>query len=140
MIFQAESDADLARCFPVIRELRPHLADEAAFIEQVRRQGAHGYRVAAVEQGGEVVAVAGWRITECLSSGRFVYVDDLVTRASERSRGHGSALLEWLVEQARLAGCKQFQLDSGVQRYGAHRFYLTHRMDITCHHLALVLE
>lgn len=140
MIFQAESDSDLARCLPVIQELRPHLTDQAAFIAQVRRQSAQGYRIAAMEQGGEVVAVAGWRITESLSWGKFVYVDDLVTRSTHRSQGHGAALIEWLIAAARTAGCTQFHLDSGVQRYAAHRFYLTHRMDITCHHFALVLD
>jgi hypothetical protein len=31
-------------------------------------------------------------------------------------------------------------LDSGVQRFAAHRFYLARRMDITCHHFALKLR
>jgi hypothetical protein len=31
-------------------------------------------------------------------------------------------------------------LDSGVQRFGAHRFYLRRRMDITSHHFALDLR
>lgn len=34
----------------------------------------------------------------------------------------------------------QFHLDSGVQRFGAHRFYLTKRMDISSHHFALRLK
>jgi len=43
------------------------------------------------------------------------------------------------VAQARAEGCAQFQLDSGVQRFGAHRFYLMKRMDITAHHFGLKL-
>lgn len=34
----------------------------------------------------------------------------------------------------------ELHLDSGVQRYGAHRFYLRHGMDITSHHFRLVLS
>jgi hypothetical protein len=31
-------------------------------------------------------------------------------------------------------------LDSGVQRFGAHRFYLRRRMNITSHHFAIDLR
>ena len=69
-----------------------------------------------------------------------MYVDDLVTDDAERSQGWGGRLLDWLIETAREAGCQQFHLDSGVQRFGAHRFYLMKRMQITCHHFALNLD
>lgn len=134
----AETREDIARCFPVMVELRPHL-DAAAFMEQVQRQQREGYRLAYLEEAGEVQACAGYRFSESLSWGRFMYVDDLVTASSARSQGYGGELLEWLVAQARAEGCAQFHLDSGVQRFGAHRFYLTKRMDIIAHHFALKL-
>ena len=48
----------------------------------------------------------------------------------------------WLRENlawARKRECAELHLDSGVQRFGAHRFYLNHRMDITSHHFAIQL-
>jgi hypothetical protein len=66
-------------------------------------------------------------------------MDDLVTDTESRSGGHGRALFDWVVERAREAGCEQFHLDSGVQRFDAHRFYLARRMSITCHHFALTI-
>jgi GNAT superfamily N-acetyltransferase len=119
-------------------ELRPHLPAEQ-FVEQVLRQRREGYRLAFLQDAGEVKACGGYRITESLSWGRFMYVDDLVTASSDRSRGYGGELLDWLVAQARAEGCAQFHLDSGVQRFGAHRFYLAKRMDIIAHHFALKL-
>jgi GNAT superfamily N-acetyltransferase len=62
-----------------------------------------------------------------------------VTRAADRSRGYGDQLLDWLVDHACGLGCDQLHLDSGVQRFAAHRFYLRNRMDITAHHFALKL-
>ena len=135
----AESDHDIDRCYPVMHELRPHL-DHAEYIAQVRRQMANGYRLAFVEDGGEAKGVAGFRFLEFLAWGRILYVDDLVTRAHERSKGFGDRLFDWLVEQAVERGCDQLHLDSGVQRFGAHRFYLRKRMDITAHHFALKLR
>ena len=133
--FAAGAD-DFARCFEVLRELRPHLTSES-FLAQVTRQQTQGYRLAFLEYDGEVRSVTGYRMLENLAWGRVLYVDDLVTRAADYGGGFASHLFDWLVAQAKLLGCDQFHLDSGVQRFGAHRFYLHKGMDITCHHFAM---
>ncbi len=137
-IGEAKDAASIARCHPVMAHLRPHL-DAATFVAQVARQRSAGYRLAFVESAGVVEACAGFRIAENLAWGRFLYVDDLVTAPDARSRGVGQKLFGWLVEQARREGCAELHLDSGVQRFAAHRFYLERRMDITSHHFALKL-
>jgi GNAT superfamily N-acetyltransferase len=86
-----------------------------------------------------VQACAGFRILEYLWVGKTLYVDDLITASSARSRGHGHELFEWLEAHAREAGCAELHLDSGVQRFAAHRFYLRERMHIVAHHFALKL-
>lgn len=134
----AETDAAIARCHPVMVQLRPHIA-EADFVTRIRRQMAGGYSLAALESGGAVCAVGGFRFFECLAWGKICYVDDLVTAEGARSRGHGAALLDWIGARACKGGCAQLHLDSGVQRFAAHRFYLTQRMDIIAHHFGMVL-
>jgi GNAT superfamily N-acetyltransferase len=134
----ATSDEDIVRCFPVMQQLRPHL-DEREFVPTVRRQQAGGYELALLEDGAIVRAVAGFRLMDNLVSGRILYVDDLVTDSATRSRGYGKELLTWLIDRARAAGCQHLELDSGVQRFDAHRFYLSNRMIISSHHFRLKL-
>lgn len=134
----ATSELDLLRCFPVLLELRPHLV-EAEFIAQVRRQAQHGFRIGYLSEEDAVKAVAGFRLTESLFAGPFLYVDDLITTESARSNGYGEALFGWLVDYARAHGCRSIELDSGVQRFVAHRFYLRQRMAIAAHHFSLPL-
>jgi len=135
----AETDAQIAACFPTMAQLRPHLA-EAEFVARVRRMQAQGYQLAFVSDGGQVRAVAGFRLTENLSAGRFLYVDDLVTDAAYRSQGCGARLLDWLRDYAQAQECQLLKLDSGVQRADAHRFYFAQRMHIAAYHFALPLE
>jgi GNAT superfamily N-acetyltransferase len=135
----AVTDAEVMACFPVMRELRPKLV-EAEFLERVRRQEQERFQLAFARDADEVVAVAGYRFMEKLFSKRVLYVDDLVTRDTARSRGHGRALFHWLTERAREHGCSILELDSGVQRFAAHRFYLRERMSIVSHHFALELD
>jgi GNAT superfamily N-acetyltransferase len=133
----AMTPTEIGRCHEVMRELRPHFADRKKFVEQVCRQQREGYRLAFVEADGEIRAVAGYRFLESLFSGRFLYVDDLVTRESDRSTGYGGKLLDWLAQQARKNNCDNLELDSGVQRFDAHRFYFAKRMKISSYHFAL---
>jgi len=135
----AESDAEIARCYAVMAELRTHVRPEQ-FVPRVRRQMQAGYRLAWAEDEGNVVAVAGYRISEGLFHGKFMYVDDLVTSTNCRSRGHGKRLFDWLVKHAREQDCASLDLDSGVQRFEAHRFYLREGMQIRSHHFSLALD
>jgi len=136
----AESDEAVRRCYPVMVQLRPHLS-EPAFVEQVRRQQKRfDYCLAYAAERGKVTAVAGFRISECLAWGKFLYVDDLVTDSTHRSHGLGKRLFDWLVKRASEEGCDQLHLDSGVQRFEAHRFYLREQMHITSHHFAIDLR
>jgi GNAT superfamily N-acetyltransferase len=134
----AASADEVARCFAVMRELRTHL-EQDKFVEQVLRQQRQGYRLAYLADAGVVQCCAGYRVSESLSFGRFLYVDDLVTASAARSRGLGKVIFAWLLEQARAEGCVELHLDSGVQRFSAHRFYLRERMEITAHHFRVKL-
>ena len=136
----AKTAEQIARCYPVVRELRPHIATEEAFVAQVQRQQALGYLLAYIGADGEIRAVAGYRYMEFLFQGWHMYVDDLVTQSADRSGGFGGKLFDWLVQQARERNCTSLELDSGVQRFDAHRFYLTKRMKIASHHFSLALQ
>jgi len=133
----AETAEEIRRCYSVMKELRPHFQDAAKFTGQVQRQQSQGYLLAFLEDENEVRAVAGYRFLESLFSGKFMYVDDLVTLATDRSRGFGGILLDWLIEQAREKGCDNLELDSGVQRFDAHRFYFLKRMSISSYHFRI---
>ncbi len=138
-IARAESEAAIRACHAVMYQLRPHLA-EAEFLAQAQRQRRAGYELAYAEIDGQVVGVAGLWQRENLVWGHHYHVDDLIVDAAHRSQGVGEAMFQWIVQRATEAGCSQLHLDSGVQRFGAHRFYLHHRMDITCHHFGLLLS
>jgi GNAT superfamily N-acetyltransferase len=134
----AETDTEILACYPVMAALRPHILEQE-FVARVRRQQRDGYRLVFLEEAGEVRAVAGFRLAESLAWGKYLYVDDLVSRMTVRSRGYGQALFQWLIAWARDHGCEALHLDSGVQNGAAHRFYMQNRMVITSHHFKLPL-
>lgn len=138
MIALARTDDEVNACFAVMRELRPHVP-AADFVPRVRSMAREGYELVYVEEDGQIRAVAGFRIMHLLCCGRILYVDDLVTRESDRSKGWGRALLEWLKGRAREAGCAELHLDSGVQRTDAHRFYRDNALEVSSYHFRIRL-
>jgi len=118
-----ESDADLAASFSVMKELRPHLSNPAAYAAQITQQRTQGYRLLAAWRDDVIVGLAGYRLQNNLLYGRFVYVDDLVVTASLHRSGFGERLLQAARQQALALRCENFVLDTGLHMALAQRFY-----------------
>ncbi len=134
----ATTRQEIRSCYSVMAELRPHIA-ERGFVSRVLRQAKEGYRLAFLKEAGTIRAVSGFRIMNTLAWGKYLYVDDLVTRESDRLSGYGERLFGWLVSFAKKRACGELHLDSGVHRTGAHRFYFKNRMVISSYHFSLKL-
>jgi GNAT superfamily N-acetyltransferase len=139
IIKQAETDDEIEKCFDVMLELRPHLTRET-FLTTVRGMEQQGFCLAYLEDKGNVVAVAGYRISVNLLMGKNLYIDDLVTSQKVRSKGYGEKLYAWVREEARKADCTYVLLGSGTQRTKAHRFYFRQGLEICAFHFWEKLE
>ncbi|MHB1608866.1 GNAT family N-acetyltransferase [Acidiferrobacter thiooxydans] len=118
-----DDEDGVRRCYPLMAQLRPHLATEDEFVDRWRRQVAGGYRLLALLEGSRVIALAGFRVQENLVYGRFLYVDDLVTDGALRGRGHGEHLMARLKREACILGCGRLVLDTPLGNSLGHRFY-----------------
>ncbi len=138
-----ENTARTYAAFCVLRESRSVMSTPETFASWVNeKQRPEGYRVVAafLPETPDAVAAAGFRVQHELSKARFLYVDDLVTLPGHRSSGYAGQIFAWLVEEARRLGCEQLHLDSGHQRYDAHRFYLKHGMVMNAHHFSMHVD
>ncbi len=118
-----DSEAEVAACYGLMRQLRPHLDSEQSFLVRWRRQAESGYRLLALWQGAKPVALAGFRVQENLVHGLHFYVDDLVTDADSRGSGHGRGLMDRLKAEGRALGCTKLVLDTPLTNTLGHRFY-----------------
>src|ERR1700722_14656475 len=119
----AETDAELAACFPVMRLLRPHLTSPEELCARVRRQAEAGYRILAAWRDAEAVGLAGYRPQENLMRGRFCYAGVLVVRDDLRRSGLGARLLNEVGTEARARGLPHLVLDTGLDNLLGQRFY-----------------
>ena len=125
----------LARAAAVHRQLRPKLPElPADYAAKMKRVFAGGGRMAIAAEEEAVVGVGIWRVHENTFNGVQMYVDDLITDETRRSRGVGHALMEHLQHKARALGCESYTLDSGTHRQQAHKFYFREGMVVTSFH------
>ena len=136
----AESDAEIARCFPVMRELRPDLPSAADFVAYARRQAPQGYRLLAAWRGETPVALAGYRHQENLVHGHHLFVDDLVALEGERRQGHGARLLDHIFGEAQALRYRKVVLGAALDNFLGHRFYFRQGMLATAFSFSRVVN
>jgi len=131
-ITRPETDDEILATWSVMAQLRPHLSRDE-YVPTVRgMMASDGYKLAALVDDGAVRAVAGYRFMHMLYCGKLLYVDDLVSDETARSRGYGKQMMDWLKTEAQGNGCSELQLISRVTREQAHRFYFRERLSIEC--------
>ncbi|WNF35402.1 GNAT family N-acetyltransferase [Bacillaceae bacterium IKA-2] len=122
-IKELQSRKEILEAFPVMKQLRSHL-DESIYLELViEAQEKDRYKLFALLDKNEIVAVSGFKPMITLYYGRFVWVCDLVTDTNKRSKGYGEKLLSYIHEWARENNYESVALSSGLQRTEAHHFY-----------------
>lgn len=131
-----KSARELEDVAPIMLQLRPQYTTKS-LIEQIQKQQKQGYQIAYVKSGVDILCVAGFVVGEKLAWGKHIYIDDLVTDERHRSTGAGKLLINWFKTYCAELGCEQLHLDSGVQRFAAHRFYLREGFDIASHHFSV---
>ena len=135
-IQNAQTDTEILKCWKALHELRPHLIEEE-FLSLIKSMQTEGYQLAFIEgENGYAASVIGFRYLQFTFNGKHFYIDDLSTLPEARGKGHGSALIDHVCAFAKQKGYHYVTLDSGHQRFDAHRLYLTKGFTIASHHFS----
>lgn len=80
-IKEASTDEEIIACYPVITELYPHIQCKDELVTKVKLQKEMGYRLLYIKdkETNRVASFCGFRITNCLSTGKTLYLEDLCT-------------------------------------------------------------
>ena len=109
--------------FPIIVQLSPALK-EKEYKLMLKDMLLHGYRMAGAFDKNKCVGVSGFWISTKLYSGKYVELDNVVIDRHYRSQGLGKLLCDWIVKEAKKAGCKTAMLDAYTENSAGHKFYL----------------
>ena len=135
-IQKAEMDRDILKCWKALHELRPQLL-ETSFLSLIREMILEGYQLAFIEgEDGIAHSVIGFRYLQFTFNGKHFYIDDLSTLPTARGKGYGTLLIDYVCDLAKQKGYGFVTLDSGHQRFDAHKLYLNKGFTISSHHFS----
>ena len=122
-LFVARERSELEKCFPVMKELRPHLnlSDFLLIYDEAHRHD--GFEIVAIEENNQILAVMGYRILFDYVRGKHIYIDDLVSSERVRSKGLGAELLQYAEGVAREINCTTLRLCTGIENIRGVKFY-----------------
>ena len=103
---------------------RPAQWDAERAAERLGALIAGAGEVLVAGHDGTIVGICTVTIDlESVRFGRRAWVEDLAVHPDHRSAGHGKALLDAAKDWGRERGATHLELDSGIARAEAHRFY-----------------
>jgi GNAT superfamily N-acetyltransferase len=135
----AKSDEDILKCWNVLFELRPHLKRDY-YLATIKEMFTEGYQLAYIQEDDQAAAAIGFRYLQYLYNGKQIYIDDISTLPKYRGKGYGGELIEFVFRYAKEKGYRTVTLDSGYQRFSAHRLYLNKGFTLNSHHFSKTID
>jgi len=115
-------EADLKLAYPIIKQLRKHLTLDI-YEEIAKTMIAHGYSIACLYNGDEIVAYAGYAEDINLIYGRHFRVYDLIVDEKYRGKDFEKILLHYIEERAYELKLNCIVITSSLRLQDAHDFY-----------------
>lgn len=106
----------------VLQELYPELTKEA-YQNELDLMIAHNYSQLAIYNADHCIAICGIWIGNKLWIGKYLELDNIVVRASYRSRGVGEYIFKIIEQKAIEEKCNMLALDSYTSNFKAHKFF-----------------
>ncbi|MFF2754415.1 GNAT family N-acetyltransferase [Psychrobacillus sp. NPDC058041] len=114
-----ETNEDWKSAYPLIQQLRPHLSEDR-YSELLKQMPTYQGWVIV---DGTYKAFIGFEERLNFYNEKHLFVLDFVTNENERSKGYGESLMNALFKYAKEYHFAYVALESGLERYDAHRFY-----------------
>jgi len=116
MLRTLHNKVQLSQCADLMRQLRPTIKSS-----DISNLASWRYKFITASSNDKVVAVGAYFPTASLLRGIFNYLADLVVDKEHRSKGIGAEMLAEILKSYPVC-----ELDSGLERKDAHRFYESH--------------
>lgn len=121
-IFELKSEGEWREAYFCLLDLRPDLSLDH-FLSQRESLIARDYHLMGLILEDKIVCVAGYVLQPHIERGTEFWLHDLVTLPTERSKGYGVCMMQYLERVAMDKGCTRLILHTRLERLRAQNFY-----------------
>ena len=123
MIRKITTVEDLKITYPIMKELRTYLSKDLFFQLYKTLSKESNYILVGIFENNHLAGFVGYRYTSDFIRGKHLYIDDLIIKKSLRSKGLGTKLLNFLVDESRKRGVHTIRLNTHKDNTRAINFY-----------------
>ncbi|MCE3232989.1 MAG: family N-acetyltransferase [Rickettsiaceae bacterium] len=120
--------------FPVLAHMYPDMSQEE-YRNILPERVNNGYRMLGVFDDEKCVCSAGFWISYRFYCGKFIQLDNMVSLPDYRSKGVGKLVTDFIKNLGITDGCNKVLIDTYVENFNAHRFFLREGFIIRGYHL-----
>jgi hypothetical protein len=125
---------DLDKIIPFVMELGDYQIDEALLRARFQEMLTQNYECFGVFLKDEIIGVFGlWFMTRHYA-GKSCEPDHVYIKTEYQNRGFGKEIFEFIFNYSREKGCETSELNSYVQNFRSHKFYMNHGYIIKGYH------
>lgn len=117
-----DNPQEIAKAFPVILQLRPHL-DLKSYQILIHSMKTEAYELWAYFEQDEIKGLMGMRVYTDFVRGAHLYIDDLVIDEKYRSQKIGAKLLAFAELEAKQRKIPSLRLACALSNTGGMKFY-----------------
>jgi len=123
LVFRELNTVDeMLTTFPVLVFEYPSMTKEA-YEKMLHEMAPANYAQVGAFENDICLGVSGYWVNTKLWCGRYLELDNIVVSETERSRGIGKMLMEFLSEVAEKRECNMLALDSYTTNFKAHKLF-----------------
>ena len=116
------SKEEMLMNYDILLEVYPSLTMEE-YDRELDVMIPHNYTQIGVFEDEECIGLSGIWIGSKLWCGKYLEADNVVVKASHRSKGVGQVLFDYIIQKAKDEGCTMSALDSYTYNFKAHKFF-----------------
>ena len=125
---------DLHKVLPLIMELSEYQTEEQLLKERMMEMFDQNYECFGVYKDEEIIGVFGlWFMTRHYA-GKSCEPDHVFILPKYQNRGLGEQVFNFIFEYSKEKGCETSELNSYVQNFKSHKFYMNHGYVIKGYH------
>ena len=125
---------EIPKILPMIQELMGNQFSNEILTVRFTEMFSQNYECFGIFDEGEMIGVCGlWFMTRHYA-GRSCEPDHIFINEAYRGKGVGKQLFKFIYKYAAEKGCETSELNSYVNNYRSHKFYLNEGYDIKGYH------
>lgn len=132
--FKIIEPSQIGSVIPLIQELNNYKHPEAVLKQRFAEMVTQNYECAALFDGDKLVGVAGMWFCTRHYSGRSVELDHVIIADAYRHRGLGKQFMKCIYDYVAQKGYQVVELNTYVQNYRSHKFYMNEGFEILGYH------